>query len=211
MFYGGHPSSPHLTIIPTFRLGSLELGVTLWREGAIFGLVQSLRLVAVTLGGLAVCLSTSPQRLLAALVAVRVPVAVSFMAVAALRFLPTILNEWGTVRRSSRLRGYRPRVWSAPWHTLRMEAALMAPVIAASLRRATTLATSLGSRGFDATRPRTAYPAMRMRPTDMVLLWSLAAFAVALSTLKSMYWLSQVTGAGAESLAPLYAWIGRWL
>jgi energy-coupling factor transport system permease protein len=191
LFFMGDRSTPHITLIAPRTFRSFEFsGLQLWRDGALYGLLQSLRLLAVTLAGLSVCLSTSPQRLLAALVAVRVPVAVSFMSVAALRFLPTILAEWATVRRSCRLRGYRPQAWRAPWTTLRMETALLAPVVAASLRRAATLATSLSSRGFDATRPRTAYPALRMTGTDQMLLAILIVTAVALSAFKSYHWLT---------------------
>jgi len=195
LFFMGDRTTPHITLIAprSFRYFDFA-GVQLWRDGALFGLLQSLRLLAVTLAGLSVCLSTSPQRLLAALVAVRVPVAVSFMSIAALRFLPTILAEWATVRQSCRLRGYRPRPWRAPWNTLRMETALMAPVLAASLRRAATLATSLSNRGFDATRPRTTYPALRMPRTDMALLGMMIVTAVTLSAVKSYHWFMMMNG-----------------
>lgn len=193
LFFLGDRTTPHITLVAPRTIGHFEFsGLHLWRDGAMFGLLQSLRLLAVSLAGIAVCLSTSPQRLLAALVALRVPVAVSFMSIAALRFLPTILTEWATVRRACRLRGYRPQAWRAPWSTLQMETALIAPVVAASLRRAATLATSLSARGFDATRPRTTYPALRMTPIDRALLCLLIASAVALSAQTSYHWLTQI-------------------
>ncbi|HEY2839014.1 MAG TPA: energy-coupling factor transporter transmembrane component T [Pirellulales bacterium] len=212
LFFIGDRSTPHITLIAPRTVGTFEFsGLQLWRDGAMFGLLQSLRLLAVTLAGLSVCLSTGPQRLLAALVAVRVPMAVSFMAIAALRFLPTIVGEWATVRRSCRLRGYRPQPWRAPWKTASMEMALLAPVVAASLRRAATLATSLASRGFDATRPRTTYPALRMTSADLTLFLVLVAMAVALSTLKSFHWLAVARYVCLSGFEPFYDWISRWL
>ena len=56
-------------------------------------------MLAVMLAGLTVCLTTSPEGLLAVLAWLRVPAAISFMTVAALRFLPTFIDEWTTVRR----------------------------------------------------------------------------------------------------------------
>jgi energy-coupling factor transport system permease protein len=166
------------------------------------------------LAGLSVCLSTSPERLLAALAWLRVPSAVNFMAVAALRFLPTIADEWSTVRDSCRLRGYRPRlvgVGRETWRSWRIEAALLVPVIAASLARAQRLATALTVRGFDATQPRTIYPAMVMSNPDRLLMAVLVGLCIGLSLAKSLFWLAVAGVARFEVLAPLYELTRDWL
>ncbi|MBI2825923.1 MAG: energy-coupling factor transporter transmembrane protein EcfT [Planctomycetia bacterium] len=189
-------------------------GLPLYREGAVYGLIQSLRMLAMILAGLGVCLSTGPDRLLAALVAVRVPVAVSFMAVTALRFLPTVANEWAVVRRSCRLRGYRPRLWAPSRegvNSWRIEVALVVPVVAAALRRASTLATSLTTRGFDATQPRTAYPPLAMSGVEPWLLVALVLATFALSAAKSLFWLAEAGLYRMPALQGLYDLASQWL
>ena len=215
MFYAAEPRTPILTLIPAFSLGEMGFsGLRIYREGVIHGFVQSSRLVAVMLAGITVCLSTSPERLLSALTWLRVPGAISFMTVAALRFAPTIVDQWNTVRRAARLRGYRPRLWSigggvsASW---RMEFALLAPVIAAALRRASVLATSLTVRGFDATAPRTVYPALAMTRPEKGIAALLLAIMVGLATAKTLYWWAQASNYRADYLAPVYEFTSRWL
>ena len=216
MFFRPAPETrPLVTLVPTIAMPWYTFpGIALYREGALYGLLQSLRIVAVTLTGLTVCLSTSPERLLAALVWLRVPAAVSFMAVAALRFLPTIIDQWTLVRAACRLRGYRPRLWNpgrAGWASWRTEAALLVPVIAASLRGAGTLATSLTARGFDATRPRTLYPPLAMTWVERGLAALLAAVCICLSTIKSLSWLAVGGTLQSAVLEPWFEFTTRWL
>ncbi|HEX4130768.1 MAG TPA: ATP-binding cassette domain-containing protein [Pirellulales bacterium] len=145
MFYSFEPRTPWMTIA----------GVTLWREGARYGLLQSMRLVATTASGIAVCLSTSPERLLAAMTRLGSPATLAFLVTTAMRFLPTMADEWLAIRLAHRLRGYRFRPWKlAAWC---IEAGMFAPLVAAALRRATTLAVSVTTRGLDPRAPRTYY------------------------------------------------------
>jgi energy-coupling factor transport system permease protein len=215
MFFAGEPRTPLITIVSPVRIGWFEFpGVRLYREGASYGLLQSSRMIAMMLAGLTVCLSTSPERLLAALAWLRVPAAASFMTVAALRFLPTVADEWATVRGSCRLRGYHRRLLSVgrgAWRSWRIEAALLVPVIAASLRRAEKLATSLTARGFDAAQTRTLYPAVSMGWLDVVIVILLAALSVSLSLAKSLFWLAASGIYGPDTLAPLYEFARAWL
>jgi energy-coupling factor transport system permease protein len=128
--------------------------------------VQSLRLLATALAGLTLCLSTSPERILAALVRLKLPASPAFMTMAALRFLPLVIDEVRTVRQARRLRGYRFRLWGPAGDRLgsyRSELLLLLPVVAASLRRAESLAESVTARGFDPRSPRTFYPPLQMR------------------------------------------------
>jgi energy-coupling factor transport system permease protein len=215
MFFAGEPRTPIITLIPPARLGPIEFpGLQLYREGATYGLLQSSRMIAMMLAGLTVCLSTSPERLLGALAWLRLPSALSFMVVAALRFLPTIAHEWATVRGSCRWRGYRPRLLGLgrrAWTSWRVEAALLVPVISASLRRADRLATALTARGFDAAQPRTLYPEVRMNWPERLMLLLLAAFCVSLSLLKSLLWLAAAGIYRSEGLDPLYHFTRQWM
>jgi energy-coupling factor transport system permease protein len=146
LFYGLYPRTPLFEIGP----------VVVVREGVAYGLLQSLRFVAVTLAGLSLVASTTPDRLVPALTWFRIPPGLAFLAVTALRSLPTLAREAVVVRDARRRRG-RP-VWArAPWAWLALEVAMLRPIVARSLRRARTLAETLDVRGFDplATRPST--------------------------------------------------------
>ncbi len=189
-----------------FDPGYVFPGLIFYREGALYGLLQSSRIVAMTLAGMTVCLSTSPERLLAALAWLRVPSAVSFMAVAALRFLPTVADQWATVRRSCQLRGYRPRLWQVGrgvWASWGTELTLLVPVVAAALRRASTLATSLTARGYDAGQRRTIFPALTMVGSERIAVIVLIVVGAALAGIKSLYWLAK---AGFIPVADSAAW-----
>ncbi|HEV7221426.1 MAG TPA: energy-coupling factor transporter transmembrane component T [Pirellulales bacterium] len=187
IFYTGEPRTALFTIVPSIDFPAWGLGpwrfpgVRFYLEGARYGLVQSLRFMGVSLAGLTVCLSTSPDRLLVGLVRLRVPMGVAFMAMTAMRFLPTMLDEWAAVRRARRLRGYRPRRRFGPvaWYCFsRDELQLLLPVLAAAVRRATALATAVSSRGFSPTAERTFYPELRMTPIERLALGALVALSV---------------------------------
>ena len=218
IFYAEAPRTLLVALVPEWQVGDWTFpGVRLYREGAVHGLAQSLRTLSVMLLGLAVCLSTSPERLLAALVRCRVPVAVAFIAVTALRFLPTLLGEWAMVRAARRLRGYR-FPWKRPlqWFFAVPRAIFSAagglfPVLSGALRRAETLAASVSSRGFDPAARRTHYPPLRMRPAERMLLAGLFLTAAAVVTAKSLFWLYLADAYYHPALRPLYQAVRDWL
>lgn len=216
LFYQGLPRTRLVTLVPAGQWGGWSFtGLVFYREGALYGLLQSLRMLAVVLTGLAVCLSTGPERLLAAFSRLRVPVAVSFMTVAALRFLPLLLTELAIVRQARWLRGYRARWWpprAGAWtEMLRSEFAILIPVLAACLRRATALSTSIVSRGFDPLARRTFFPPLRLRPGELTTLVALAGSWLWLVGAKTLYWLYLADLYYRPGLRPLYDWVRRWL
>lgn len=213
IFYPPPQGSPVLTIIPPFQLGQWTLeGLRLSWAGAQYGLVQSLRLAALALSGMLVCLSTSPERLLAGLAALRLPAALAFMAAAGLRFIPAVVQEWVLVRQARRLRGYRAhwRHLLHPCRWLKMELALFVPLLALMLRRSATLAASISSRGFD---PRQA--ARGTSPTlgqgERTLLTVALAAANALVCIKLLFWLDQAHWISLPALRPWHEIVARWL
>lgn len=184
VFYGGVPRTSLVTLAPSFEFFGWQFsGIHFYREGVLYGLEQSLRWLALSMAGISVCLSTSPERLLSALVLLGVPTGLAFIVSTALRFLPTMLDEWAIVRRARWLRGYRGRRRNAP-----AELALLPTVLAAALRRASNLATSATSRGFSPTAERTFYPELRMRPRERVALVCLVGGAAGLALFKSAVW-----------------------
>jgi energy-coupling factor transport system permease protein len=193
------------------RVAWLHLGpLTLWREGVQYGLVQSLRVVAVGLAGVALSISTPPDRLYAALLKLRLPFGLALMAGTALRFVPEIGDSWRVVRRARARRG-RPAHHRTPWAWLQLEISLLRPLVARALRRAWTLGESLDTRGFDPVAPRaTRRPLQfgRWEPTAIVAMTSISLSAACarvvylLYSSDSVYW---------PILRPVYSFVRNWL
>ena len=218
LFYAAEPRTPLLTLIPPFAISGWQAeGLRLYREGVTYGLAQSLRMVAVTIAGLTVCLSTSPPRLLAALTWLRVPTAIGFMTVAAMRFVPLVLSEYQIVRQARWLRSARGSGRRGSWRpnrlasALRTEATLLIPVIAAALRRATSLATSVAARGFDPTARRKPYPPLDMSMVEIALTTGLLSATGAVLVTKLMYWLYLAEFYYRPGLRSLYDFARGWL
>jgi len=187
-FYFETDREPLLTFVAPRRIGGYNFpGILLTWNGLVYGAIQSLRLVATALAGLTASLSTGPERILAALTWFRLPAAVAYMTTAALRFLPVVIDEVAQVRQARRLRGYRFRLVGPAgdrFGPYREELSLLFPVIAASLRRAETLAESITARGFDPHAPRTFYPPLVMRSGEYIVAAVLIAGSVALVAMK---------------------------
>lgn len=200
LFYAGWPRTPLL------RLGPL----TFWREGALYGLAQSLRFVAVLAAGAWVSVSTPPDRMLAALVALRVPYGLALMAATVVRFVPAVGAEWVVVRAARARRG-RPAWRRSLWAWLQLEASLLRPVVARAVRRARALAESLEARGFHPTAPRTEREPLRLGMLDAAVVGALGILVAALMVARVLY-----VAYGAEilyrpELRPLYAFVREWL
>ena len=128
--------------------------------------------------------------------------------------MPTVADQWATVRRSCQLRGYQPRLWQVGrgvWASWKTELALLVPVVAAALRRASTLATSLTARGYDAGQPRTIFPALRMTGLEGSAVVVLIVVGAALAGIKSLYWLATAGFITASDAAPWFSFARDWL
>ncbi len=193
------------------RVALLSLGpITVWREGVTHGLVQSLRLVAVTLAGLAVATSTPTDRLFAALVRLRVPWGLAFLAVTALRFVPIVGRELWVVR-SARARRGRSVAARSPWAWLALEASLLLPAVARSVRRARRLAEALDVRGFDPNAPRVERRPLRMAAWEPALLGAVALGVAGVAGLRASYWLYVSDLLYVPALREVYGLVRVWL
>ncbi len=211
VFYGQWPRHAPVTFVPAGSLWGWEhAGLHFYAEGARYGLMQSLRMVAVMLTGLSVCLSTSPERLLVAFAWLRLPTALSFTTVAALRFLPLALADWSTVRQARRLRGAGQR-GQGVWRRVTAEVSLMLPVMVSLVRRAGSLADSITLRGFDPVRRRTAFPPLRFRRFERLLLVLLAVSFVLVAGAKLLFWMYQADLYYQSQLRWVYDFVRRHL
>jgi energy-coupling factor transport system permease protein len=127
----------------------------------------ALRVLAVALPGFAVAVTVDPTSLADALVQQgRVPPRFAYGALAALRLLPLLSQEWTTLARARRARGYDD---TGPIGRLRGFAAVTVGLMVAAVRRGTRLATAMDARGFDSAGPRTVARPQRWTAADTVL------------------------------------------
>ena len=195
---------------PMFALGPL----TFWREGAVNGLAQSTRFIALSAAGLLLAASTPTDRMVTALrsslFAKKIPISMVLMVAAMVRFVPLVASEWAEVRGARRARG-RPawQRWPAAWLTL--EVNLLRPVVARCIRRARMLAESLDTRGFDADAPRGVAHPLLWRRTDSVVLFGAGLAVLCLSVARALYALYAADIWYHSALRPLYGLVRAWL
>ena len=194
IFYGDEPRVALASVGP----------LSLWREGVAHGLSQSLRFCAMTLAGFALAASTPPERLFAGLRSLKVPFGLSFLVVTALRFVPDVAGEWVAVRVARSRRG-RPAWRRAPWGWLSLEASLLSPLLARTLRRARALAESLDARGFDAASPRAVRRPLTFGGLDGAVLVGAALVAFCVVALRLVFVLYTSDTWYHPSLRNLYA------
>lgn len=198
LFWAGWPRTPLLALGP----------LALYREGLTHGLVQSARFVAALSAGALVVIATPADRLLAALIALRLPPGLVMMATAALRSLPVIAAEWASIRQA---RAQRGRPWRPPHTWIAQEAALLRPLMARCLRRARALAESLDARGFDPLAPRTVLLPPQIPALERAVLAAGTLLLAALASLRILFLLYQSAVWYDGRLLEVYAWIRVWM
>lgn len=191
LFFREWPRTVIVTLIPTQLpvLGKLTGGVYLYKEGLGHGLAQGLRFAAMTGLGLLVAWTTAPRDLLLGLIRLKMPYGLAFMLTTAVRFLPLLMAEIGTVVAVQQLRGANPVKVGLKSVTHIIN--LLTPVLANAVKRAATLGASCESRAFDPLGPRTALHELRFQWIDRLLLAILTVPCGLLLAVKSAFWLYQ--------------------
>ena len=200
IFYGEQPRTAVIALGP----------LTIWREGMMHGLVQSLRFVSVSLAGVALAISTPPEKLLLGLQRLGIPSGLCFLTVTALRFIPTVGSEALWVREARRHRG-RPIWRRRPYAWLQIELGLMRPILARALRRSRALAASMDVRGFDPSIARTGRGALAWRMSDTCIAVVAATACVAVISVRLTYLLYTLDVAYHPNLRWVYGLARDWL
>lgn len=150
LFYNQEPRTIVACLLPPSVpvIGDLTGGVFIYREGLEYGAVQALRSCIMLTAGLLLCWTSAPQQLLRCFLYWQMPYEFAFMIITSLRFLPVIFHETAVVITAQRLRGFEPMKTFSPVKLVQTAFQTMFPILARSLRRASTLAFSVESRGF---------------------------------------------------------------
>ena len=139
-FYGFEPRTELPTLLP---------GLSLCKEGVVYGAVVSLRLLSVMAAGTLVVFTTYPSDLILAMTKLRVPHSFSFMLTLALRFLPETIEQGKRILVAQQLRGAGGNGLMSAARRFRL---LLVPLLALSLRSARQVALAAEVRAYSANR-----------------------------------------------------------
>lgn len=207
LFYQDYPRTVLLCLVPP---GEHFAGLCFIKEGFLYGLIQSLRLVAALSAGLYLVTSTPQEVFFRAVSALPLPRGLTLMAVSAVRFLPTVAEDLKLIRKALRLKGYRP-LKRGILYTIRVELSVIYPLLSQAVRHSRALADALLTRGFDPLSPSrrlflAPWPRSEKILTALLLLVGLGVFV-----LKLLFWLYLQEVLYVENLRPLYALVRDFL
>jgi energy-coupling factor transport system permease protein len=155
-------------------IGGLRIGA----ETLVAGGGLALRLVAIILAGILATATTDPTDLADSLVQqLRASPRFAIGALAALRLLPILGQEWQILAMARRARGLD--AGRSPIAGVRLFAGQLLALLVGAIRRGTRMALAMEARGFGARSCRTVARVHRMRPGD----WAWVAAAAALAAM----------------------------
>ncbi|OAG27761.1 hypothetical protein TH606_05245 [Thermodesulfatator autotrophicus] len=207
LFYQGFPRTILFCLIPP---GKSFSGLCFIREGFLYGLVQSLRMVAGLSAGAYLVNSTSTEMLFRTVSALPFPRGLSLLAAAAVRFLPRVASDLRLLHQSLGLRGYRP-FKRGLLYTLRTELAVVYPLLSRAIRDSRSVADTLLTRGFNPLssgkyRFLPVWPWHEKLATILIFVLLFGIFLV-----KIVFWAYLQGVYYEESLRPLYALVRNYL
>jgi len=146
-FYYFEPRTILLTIIDknTPVIGTITGGIYLYREGIVYGLVQSLRILSVMFMATTVVISTHPSQMIMALNKIRIPRELSFIIATSIRFLPHMIEDTKRIWTAIKLKGFKLNNVSNSFKAFKY---VLSPLIINSLRQARLVALAAEVRGY---------------------------------------------------------------
>ena len=212
IFYGGHPRTAILTLIPAHAgiLGQLTGGVHIYSEGFSYGMVQGLRFLVMTTLGMLVVWTTEPQDMLSGMLRMRIPYAQAFMLVTAFRFIPILMEEINAILLAMHIKGVGGLgYWT--FHPLRMAGCIMNPLLANLVRKSGFLALSVECRGFSPSATRHVSGDGSLTPVETALILGIFLFILSVVTVKLIFLLYFHGLYYASSLRPIYSLARNYL
>lgn len=179
-YYWGDPENPTFTIIPAAFpvLGTLTGGVHFYLEGAVYGLLQSLRFMTTVSAASVFVASTHPSELLVGLVRfikvpftnswIGVPNEIAFMVSSAVGFAPSMIEESIIIINAMRARGLE--IKGGIRTKIKALRYIFFPMVVGLLRKGRQIAIAADARAFRATRNRTFVDELQLRGSDYVMI-----------------------------------------
>jgi energy-coupling factor transport system permease protein len=162
----GLPLDVLFWLIPpdTPLLGPFTGGVSFTLQGAVYGFIQGFRILSMLNASVTLVMTTPVNRIMAGLRELRLPFTFMFMLTTAVRFVPTIIEEYRTIANALKVRGVAK-------NPLRLVQYSMSPLILNSVRRCSQLALAAESRAFGSRAERTYYTTVQFGKGDRIS-WS---------------------------------------
>jgi energy-coupling factor transport system permease protein len=162
----------------------VEIGpISIGAQTLVDGIGLALRLIAIVLAGLLATATTQPTDLADSLVQqLHVSPRFAIGALAAVRLLPLLGQEWQVLAMARRARGVE--AGRSPIAAVRLFAGQLLALLVGAIRRGTRMAQAMEARGFGALPCRTAARIHRMRASDWAWIGAaavLAALAIGVS------------------------------
>ncbi|MEI6152502.1 MAG: energy-coupling factor transporter transmembrane component T [Deltaproteobacteria bacterium] len=181
-FYYFEPRTPLLVLLnkDSGPIGRFTGGISLYKEGLTYGMVQSMRLFSAALISMVIVMSTYPSDLVLGLKKLGVPEKIGFMLTVSIRFLPVLTEEAKRIMIAQRLRGLRLKGMRGNFKGFRY---LIIPLIIDSLRHARRIALAAEVRGY--TGKRTEVRELKFTRLDCALL--LAAIVILGAAIKHRF------------------------
>jgi energy-coupling factor transport system permease protein len=191
-------------------IGHLTGGVSVYLEGVYYGIIQALRFVILLTAGMSVVWSSSPVELLKGMQSLGLPYRLAFLASTALRFIPIIMKETGSVLAAMKMRGY-PLSRLRPWGYFSAISRAIMPILYRNIRRAAVLSDSLDCRGF-AIRDDSVKPSKPLMPGNEKILLSLLSLIFSLLiVVKLLHILAIKNYLQIENLRWIYELVQKYL
>lgn len=146
-FYYFEPRTVLLTVVDKDVpfIGAITGGIYIYKEGAVYGLVQSLRILAVMFMATSVVVSTHPSQMMIALGRLRIPGEVTFIIATSIRFLPNMIEETKRIWTAIKLKGFKVNNIS---NSIKAFKYILSPLVINSLRQARLVALAAEVRGY---------------------------------------------------------------
>ncbi len=137
-------------------------------DGVLTSAVVSLRLFNVILSAMLV-LTGEPRDYLLALTQWKIPYEISFMVMAAIRFIPMLTEEGRDVMCAVQMRGTKIKNTSLA-HKLSVYKSILIPIVSGAIRRSEYMATAMEARAFRALPKRTSMRKLVLKRSDIIWL-----------------------------------------
>ncbi len=137
------------------------------------GLILGGRLLILLMPVVLVIATTEPSQLAKGFMKMGMPVAISFILLATLRFLPLVFEVAARVMEAQRVRGLSYKTWKDRINNFKV---LVVPLFINTLRSSRTLGLAVESKGFGARKWNEFYRDFAMRSSDWYILAGLVLF-----------------------------------
>jgi len=180
-YYWGE--NPTFTLIPaSFPIfGPITGGIHVYKEGVMYGFIQSFRFIATVSAALLLVSTTHPSELIAGIVrfipirkrCIGLPIEIAFMVSTAVSFAPTMIEECLITINAMQVRGLNMKGITNKIKALRY---LFFPLVVNVLRTGRQIAIAADSRAFRATKHRTYVKELRLKRLDYIFLSYICVF-----------------------------------